>query len=84
MKTGAIKDYFDKDPQSEEMLFLSEKVFENKTGEPMPPLSVKKRKLKGKPWREDNLKDEFSGLWREFEKHRGHLQFEAGHSAGNR
>ncbi|WP_040254731.1 DUF4240 domain-containing protein [Psychroserpens mesophilus] len=62
-----LKQHFDEDPQLEEMFYLSENVYENKTGELMSPVRVKKQKLSGKEWKEENLEKEFPEIWKIFE-----------------
>lgn len=64
LKVSELRNYFDEDPQLEEMLSLSENVYENKTGELMSPVRVKKQKLSGKVWRENNLENEFPEIWK--------------------
>ncbi|KGL59085.1 DUF4240 domain-containing protein [Polaribacter sp. Hel1_85] len=67
LKISELKQYFDEDPQLEEMFSLAENVYENKTGELMTPVRVKKQKLSGKEWKEENLEKEFSEIWKIFE-----------------
>ncbi|WP_157503036.1 DUF4240 domain-containing protein [Mangrovimonas xylaniphaga] len=67
LNLSKLKQYFDEDPQLEEMLRLSENVYENKTGELMSPVRVKKQKLSGKEWKEDHLENEFPEIWKLFE-----------------
>ena len=57
---------FDEEPQLEDLFYVSEKVYESKTGELMQPVKVKKQKLIGKNWREDNLENEFPELCKIF------------------
>ena len=63
-----LKKHFDEDPQLEEMFWLSENVYENKTGELMSPVRVKKQKLIGKEWEEENLENDFPEIWTIFNK----------------
>ena len=67
LKISELKQHFDEDPQLEEMFSLAENVYENKTGELMSPVRVKKQKLTGKQWKEENLEKEFSEVWKIFE-----------------
>lgn len=67
LKISELKQLFDEDPQLEEMFWLSENVYENKTSELMSPVRVKKQKLLGKEWKEDNLEKEYSEIWKIFE-----------------
>ncbi len=62
-----LKKHFDEEPQLEEMFSLAENVYENKTGELMSPVRVKKQKLTGKQWKEENLKKDFPEIWKIFE-----------------
>ena len=62
LKAPDLKVYFNEDPQLEEFINLSEKVYENKTGELMSPVKVKKQKLTGKKWTEDKIEVEFKDL----------------------
>ena len=39
---------------------------ENKTGELMSPVKVKKQKLTGKQWKEENLEKDFPEIWKIF------------------
>lgn len=66
-KVPDLKRLFDEEPQLEDMLYLTEKVFENKTGELMSPIRVKKQKLIGKKWNEDKIDIEFPELCELFE-----------------
>lgn len=66
LKLSELKDHFNEDPQLEEMVSLSENVYENKTGEWMPALRVKTQKMIGTQWREDNLEMEYPELWKIF------------------
>ena len=66
LNVSKLQRYFDEDPQLEEMFWLVENVYENKTGELMSPVRVKKQKLSGKEWKEDNLENEFPVIWKIF------------------
>jgi hypothetical protein len=72
LKISELKQHFDEDPQLEEMFSLAENVYENKTGELMSPVRVKKQKLSGKEWNEDNLEKEFPEIWKIFEHKKLH------------
>ena len=67
LKVSELKKHFDEDPQLEEMFSLAENVYENKTGELMSPVRVKKQKLTGKQWKEENLEKDFPDIWKIFE-----------------
>lgn len=54
--------FVDEDPQLEEMFNLCENVFENKTGEIMNPVRVKRCKTKGNKWKEENISVDFPEL----------------------
>lgn len=66
LNISELKQHFDEDPQLEEMYSLAENVYENKTGEIMSPLIVKKQKLSGQEWNEENLEKEFPEIWKIF------------------
>ena len=61
-----IEKHFNEDPQLEEMLYVSENTYENKTGELMPSIRVKNKKISGKQWDENNLEQEFPEIWKLF------------------
>lgn len=61
-----LKQYFNEDPQLEEMFHISENVYENKTNELMSPIRVKKQKITGKEWKEENLEKDFPEIWEMF------------------
>lgn len=67
MKMNELKQYFDEDPQLEEMLYLAENVYEFKTGEFMSPVRVKRNKLKKLNWTEETLETDFPELCKKFE-----------------
>lgn len=67
LNVSELKKHFDEDPQLEEMFSLAENVYENKTGELMSPARVKKQKLTGKQWKEQNLEKDFPEIWKLFE-----------------
>lgn len=62
LKIDNLNEHFFEDPQLEEFYYLSEGVYENKTGELMPPVRVKKHKISGKEWNEDTISNEFPEL----------------------
>lgn len=66
LNTEKLNILFDEEPQLEDLFYVSEKVYESKTGELMQPVKVKKQKLIGKNWREDNLENEFPELCKIF------------------
>lgn len=73
MKLDKLKQYFDEDPQLEEMLYLTEQVYEFKTGEFMSPVRVKKKNLKKLNWTEETLATDFPELYKIFEyKNKSH------------
>ena len=55
LNLSKLTQYFNEDPQLEEMLYVSENAYENKTGALMPPVRVKNKKIAGKKWDEHNL-----------------------------
>ena len=57
---------FNEDPQLEELYYLAEQVYENKTSDLMPPVRVKRSKLVGKKWEEQNLPHAFPSLCKLF------------------
>lgn len=61
-----LKKHIDEDPQLEQMISLAEHVYEVKTGELMPPVRIKKQKLSGQEWEEENLEKEFPEIWKIF------------------
>lgn len=67
LNVSELKKHFDEDPQLEEMFSLVENVYENKTGELMSSVRVKKQKLTGKEWKEENLEKDFPEIWKIFE-----------------
>jgi hypothetical protein len=67
LKIQELKHHFDEDPQFEEILSLSESVYESKTGELMPLVKVKRQKLIGAEWDENNIELEFPELCKLFE-----------------
>ncbi len=62
LNINEIQQYFDEDPQLEQMLFLAESVYENKTGDFMTPVRVKKNKLNQLSWTEETLATDFPEL----------------------
>lgn len=62
-----LKNVFSEDPQLEPMLYLAESVYEEKTGEIMKEIKVRRSKLSGKEWSEQNLVIEFPVLCQLFE-----------------
>ena len=59
LDTAKLKLLFEEDPQLEELLYLAETVYEEKTGEMMKEIKVKQSKLKGKEWTEENIISNF-------------------------
>jgi hypothetical protein len=57
---------FDEDPQLEELYYLAEQVYEDKTSDLMPPVRVKASKLTGKRWDEDKISQTFPTLCKLF------------------
>lgn len=57
---------FDEDPQLEELYYLAEQVYEDKTSDLMPPVRVKASKLNGKRWDEDKISQTFPTLCKLF------------------
>jgi hypothetical protein len=62
-----IAPLFDEDPQLEDLLYLAEEVYENKTGDIMKPVSVRNQKMKGLEWSEENLETRYPELSKLFE-----------------
>jgi hypothetical protein len=67
LKKDSLKHLFNEDPQLEDFLYLTERVYENKTGELMSPVRVKKQKISGTAWDEENIDAEFPELSKIFE-----------------
>jgi hypothetical protein len=67
LKTPDLKEFFNEDPQLEEMLYLSEKVYENKTEQLMSPVKVKKQKIIGRNWNEEKIDIEFTEICQLFD-----------------
>jgi len=57
---------FNEDPQLEELYYLAEHVYEDKTSDLMQPAKVKTSKLTGKKWDEDKLPQTFPTLCKLF------------------
>lgn len=57
---------FDEDPQLEELYYLAQEIYENKSSDFMPPVKIKSSKLTGKKWTEDNLAAIFPSLCKLF------------------
>ncbi len=55
------------DPQFEEMMYVAEDVFELKTGDLMTPVRVKKQKISGEKWTEENVCKIFPEICKQFE-----------------
>ncbi len=62
LDTSELKDIFTEDPQLEDLFYLAEAVYEDKTGEIMKEVKVKRSKLIGKKWNEENLAKDFPVL----------------------
>ena len=67
LDVNKLKTFFDEDSQLEEMLNLAENVYELKTGALMQPVIVKKQRLLGKKWSEENIESEFPILCKIFD-----------------
>ncbi len=67
MQIEKLVDIFDEDPQLEELLYLSENVYELRTGEYMPPVKVKKNDLQRLNWTAETLVKDFPEICRKFE-----------------
>ena len=61
-----LLEIFDEDPQLEELYYLAEKIYEEKTSDLMPSIKVKASKLTGKRWDEDKLPQTFPTLCKLF------------------
>ena len=55
------------DPQFEEMLYIAEEIYESKTGDFMTPVRVKKQKISGTKWTEDNVCEIFPDICKQFD-----------------
>jgi hypothetical protein len=58
---------FNEDPQLEELDFLAEQIYEDKTSDLMQPVKIKANKLTGKKWDENNLQKTFPTLCKLFD-----------------
>ena len=67
IKESELTSIFDEDPQLEELYYLAEQVYEDKTSDLMQPVKVKASKLTGKKWDEDNLEAQFPSLCKLFD-----------------
>ena len=65
-KETKLVSIFDEDPQLEELYYLPEQVYEDKTSDLMQPVKIKASKLTGKKWDEANLKEQFPSLCKLF------------------
>ncbi len=61
-----VKPYFDEDPQLEELLYVCENIYEKKTNEIIPNVRVKRQKMSGEQWEEENLANEFPEIYKMF------------------
>lgn len=57
---------FNEDPQLEELYYLAEQVYEDKTSDLMQPVKIKASTMKGKKWDEDKLPETFPILCKLF------------------
>lgn len=62
-----LKNIFDEDPQLEELFYLAQEIYEDKTGDIMKPVKVKQQKITGKKWTEENLELMFPSLCKMFD-----------------
>ena len=67
LDTRNLRAIFSEDPQLEPLLSLAGTVYEEKTGEIMKEVKVRRSKLAGKEWSEENLVIEFPELCQLFE-----------------
>ena len=67
MNNDKIDKLFNEDPQLEELFYLAENVYEDKTGDLMKPVQIKKQKTKGKQWDESSLPALYPDLCELFE-----------------
>jgi hypothetical protein len=74
MQIEKIVDNIDEDPQFEELLYLSENVYESRTGEYMPPVKVKKNYIRRLNWTEETLVSDFPEICRIFEFDKNRLE----------
>jgi hypothetical protein len=63
---GRLLDLFDEDPQLEEMYYVAQEVYEDKTSDLMKPVRIKASKITGKKWEEDNLPETYPTLCKLF------------------
>jgi hypothetical protein len=63
---GELLSIFDEDPQLEELYYLAEEVYEDKTSDLMQPVRIKASKLTGQKWSEDTLPHSFPSLCKLF------------------
>lgn len=66
LEISQLKDVIDEDPQLEDLLYLAETVYENKTTEIMKEVKVNRSKLTGKKWSEENITKDFPILCKLF------------------
>ncbi|MFY7734433.1 MAG: DUF4240 domain-containing protein [Bacteroidia bacterium] len=57
---------FNEDPQLEELYFLAEQLYEDKTFDFMTPVKIKVNKLTGKKWEENDLQKKFPTICKLF------------------
>lgn len=62
LDTQHLKNVFSEDPQLEPILYLAESVYEEKTGEIMKEIRIRKQKLAGKRWDEERIELDFPEL----------------------
>ncbi len=67
IRENEIRDVFDEDPQFEQMLYIAEEAYENKTGGIMPVVKVKMPKISGRNWEEQELKELFPSICKIFD-----------------
>ncbi|MBC7862256.1 MAG: hypothetical protein IAF38_04725 [Bacteroidia bacterium] len=66
MDENNLVQLFNEEPQLEELYFLAEQVYEEKTSDLMKPISLKEPKLTGKKWEENKIKETFPSLCKLF------------------
>jgi hypothetical protein len=69
IQENELRSIFNEDPQLEELDFLAEQIYEDKTSDLMQPVKIKSSKLKGKKWDEDKLQETFPTLCKMFNYH---------------
>jgi hypothetical protein len=62
LNTNQLPILFDEEPQLEEFMYLAEQVYESKTNDIMKPIRIKRQKIRGTHWNENNLNHQFPEL----------------------